>query len=595
MRGVIKFFFLSCSFISLGYSQKTGTLSTSLSDRSGVPDETATIDPRVFVLSKDFLITNIPTTREYTFNITKALASPDGYEREVIAINGMFPGPVIEANTGDTIIVHVNNGLDEGQGLHWHGLRQKDTALMDGVPGITQCPIRPGGSFTYNFTISDQFGTYWWHSHYSNSMADGLFGPLIVHSVDEPIQRGRDYDEDRVVFVTDWMHDDSETIVNALLSPEGYRGSTGAPQGDSVLINGLGRTNCTATGSPSCTNPPFPEIPVPVNSRIRLRFISGSSHVFYRMSLDNHPLEVVETDGTAVYGPVLHEVSISSGERYSAIINTFDGNVGDAFWLRATSGLGCLNHGVPQVGLAIVRYTGQGNVTTDEPHTEAWPDLAGPDVPCVGLDQTYPLTPRISRDASQTVLQTHVLNSQLGAFVDVFGKPFQGYGFNNVTYQNQINNPLLRVVQGGGSCNSTLITNATFPDLGEVNIILNNLDAKIPHPYHLHGNEIQLLARGTGSLSLDDLPHINLNLDNPLRKDTFWMEGGSWVVMRLVTDNPGVWALHCHIGWHLAKGKLAVVVVQPQEIEQIRWPQPWLDLCNGTDPNAFGPARRSFP
>lgn len=89
--------------------------------------------------------------------------------------------------------------------------------------------------------------------------------------------------------------------------------------------------------------------------------------------------------------------------------------------------------------------------------------------------------------------------------------------------------------------------------------------------------------------------------------------------------------MHCHIGWHLAKGKvgydvifptslvtncsvqLAVVVVQPREIEQIRWPQPWLDvsptsshakdkftyysiqLCNGTDPNAFGPARRSFP
>lgn len=117
---------------------------------------------------------------------------------------------------------------------------------------------------------------------------------------------------------------------------------------------------------------------MPVDSRIRLRFISGSSHVFYRMSLDNHSLEVVETDGTAVYGPMLHEVSISSGERYSVIINTFDGNVGDAFWLRATSGLGCLNHGFPQVGLAIVRYTGQGNVTTDEPHTEAWRVIVDP-------------------------------------------------------------------------------------------------------------------------------------------------------------------------------------------------------------------------
>ncbi|KIR33452.1 hypothetical protein I352_04221 [Cryptococcus deuterogattii MMRL2647] len=376
MRGVIKFFFLSCSFISLAYSQMTGTLSTSLSDRSGVPHATATIDPRVFVLSKDFLITNVPTTREYTFNITKALASPDGYEREVIAINGMFPGPLIEANTGDTIIVHVNNGLDEGQGLLFYSA---------------------------------------WR--------------LIVHSVDEPIQRGRDYDEDRVVFVTDWI-------------PQGYRG---------------GRTNCTATGSPSCTNPPFPEIPVPVNSRIRLRFISGSSHVFFRMSLDNHSLEVVETDGTGVYGPMIHEVSLSSGERYSAIINTFDGKEGDAFWLRATSALGCLKNGFHQVGLAI-----QGQMF-------------------------------------------HVLG----------------------------------------------LTKLILLHLGEVNIILNNLDANIPHPYHLHGNEIQLLARGTGSLSVDDLPHISLDLDNPLRKDTFWMEGGTW---------------------------LAVVVVQPKEIEQIRWSQPWLDV-----------------
>lgn len=96
------------------------------------------------------------------------------------------------------------------------------------------------------------------------------------------------------------------------------------------------------------------------------------------MSLDNHSLEVVETDGTGVYGPMLHEVSLSSGERYSAIINTFDGKEGDAFWLRATSALGCLKNGFDQVGLAIVRYTGHGTVTTDEPRTEAWRVIAEP-------------------------------------------------------------------------------------------------------------------------------------------------------------------------------------------------------------------------
>ncbi|OXG61067.1 Cu-oxidase [Cryptococcus neoformans c8] len=174
MGGIIKLSFLFCSLISLVNSENTGKLPTAISDHS-VPKATATTDPSVFVLSNDFEITDVPTTREYTFNLTEALASPDGYERLVYAVNNMLPGPVIEANTGDTVIVHVNNYLHEGQGIHWHGLRQNGTALMDGVPGITQCSIPPGGSFTYQFTVSHQSGTFWWHSHYSNSMADGIW------------------------------------------------------------------------------------------------------------------------------------------------------------------------------------------------------------------------------------------------------------------------------------------------------------------------------------------------------------------------------------------------------------------------------------
>ncbi|EAL19726.1 hypothetical protein CNBG3540 [Cryptococcus deneoformans B-3501A] len=484
---------------------------------------------------------------------------------------------------------------------------------MDGVPGITQCSIPPGGSFTYNFTVSHQSGTFWWHSHYSNSMADGIWGPLIVHSANESLQRGRDYDEDRIVFITDWMHDNSEVIVAALISPEGYRGSTVPPQGDAILINGRGQTNCTATGSSSCFYPPPPEIQVPVDRRVRLRMISASSHAMYRVSIDNHSMEIVETDGTAVYGPTIHEMSISSGERYSAIINTTEGKEGDAFWLRTSVALACMSQGSTQVGLAVLRYTGNGNITTAEPRTEAWTDLARHDTPCVGLDEMYALSPREPLNASKTALQSRVLNSKLGTFVDVYGTSFEGYGFNNVTYQNQINDPLLSIVQRGGSCNHSLITNATFPDIGAGNIIINNLDAQIGHPYHIHGNEFQVIGRGFGALTLDDLSNIEFILDNPLRKDTIWMQGGSWLVLRIITDNPGVWACHCHIGWHLAKGKvgcnvtsptdlfancfvqMAVVVVQPKAIEDIQWSESWTNLCANTDPNAFGPARRSFP
>nr|AXA19830.1 laccase [Cryptococcus neoformans var. neoformans] len=592
MRGLAKLFFLSCSFVSLVSSEKTDESPTAVSDNY-MPKATATIDPSVFALSNDFEITDVPTTREYTFDIAKAFASPDGYEREVYVVNNMFPGPVIEANTGDTIIVHVNNHLDEGQSLHWHGLRQLGTAFMDGVPGITQCPIPPGGSFTYNFTVSHQSGTFWWHSHYSNSMADGIWGPLIVHSPNEPLQRGRDYDEDRIVFITDWMHDNSEIIIAALATPEGYKGNIAPPQGDAILINRRGQTNCTATGSSSCFYPPPPEIQVPVNCRVRLRFISATAHPMYRISIDNHPMEVVEADGTAVYGPTVHEISVAPGERYSAIINTNEGKEGDAFWLRTSVALSCMFGAVSQEGLAVVRYTGNGIVSTEEPQTSAWSDLAGVTVPCTGLDQTYTLSPRDSLSAPRESLQSHFFNSERGAFVNVLGNTFQGYGFNNISYQNQIFNPLLSIVQRGGSCENTLVSSRTFPDFGPGNIIINNLDTVIDHPYHLHGNEFQVIGRGTGALSIDNLTNIDFTLDNPVRKDTLWIQGGSWAVLRITADNPGVWALHCHIGWHLTEGKLAVIVVQPSAIGHMESPESWTNLCANTDPNAFGPARRS--
>lgn len=76
---------------------------------------------------------------------------------------GQYPGPTIEANEGDTIIVNVKNKLPKvGTSIHWHGLFQNGTAWMDGPAGVTQCPIPDGGSFTYKFKIEGQYGTYWW-------------------------------------------------------------------------------------------------------------------------------------------------------------------------------------------------------------------------------------------------------------------------------------------------------------------------------------------------------------------------------------------------------------------------------------------------
>lgn len=124
--------------------------------------------------------------------------------QQAILINAAFPGPMIEANWGDTIQVTVNNqitGPEEGTSLHWHGFLQKQTPYYDGVPAVGQCPIAPNSSLTYSFH-ADLYGTSWYHSHYSAQYAAGISGPIVIHG---PTQA--DYDIDiGPVMLSDWYH-----------------------------------------------------------------------------------------------------------------------------------------------------------------------------------------------------------------------------------------------------------------------------------------------------------------------------------------------------------------------------------------------------
>lgn len=131
-------------------------------------------------LNTSFVVSSTPTIREYQFNISQAYAAPDGFRKLMILVNGQSPGPLIEANVGDSVKVLVHNGLGNmSTSIHWHGIDQKNTTWMDGVTGVTQCAIPPGESFTYEFQLIDQRGTFWYHAHTTMQYTDGLFGPIV--------------------------------------------------------------------------------------------------------------------------------------------------------------------------------------------------------------------------------------------------------------------------------------------------------------------------------------------------------------------------------------------------------------------------------
>jgi FtsP/CotA-like multicopper oxidase with cupredoxin domain len=131
--------------------------------------------------------------RYYDFTVSRGVIAPDGYQRDVLLVNGAFPGPLIEANWGDTIVVKVHNnitGPEEGTAIHWHGFLQHETPWEDGAPGITQCPIPPRNCYKYEF-IASLYGSSWYHAHYSAQYSGGVLGPIVVHG---PTQAEYDVD-----------------------------------------------------------------------------------------------------------------------------------------------------------------------------------------------------------------------------------------------------------------------------------------------------------------------------------------------------------------------------------------------------------------
>jgi hypothetical protein len=119
---------------------------------------------------------------KYDFTLTNTTMDFDGSGSKItFAINGQVPGPLIECNWGDTLVVNVHNDLqDNATTIHWHGIIQKGSNDQDGVPGITECGIAPGSSRPYTMYLG-QFGTGWYHSHALSQFGDGVHGPMIVH------------------------------------------------------------------------------------------------------------------------------------------------------------------------------------------------------------------------------------------------------------------------------------------------------------------------------------------------------------------------------------------------------------------------------
>ncbi|KAK7204664.1 hypothetical protein BZA70DRAFT_299456 [Myxozyma melibiosi] len=532
-----------------------------------------------------------------------------------------MPGPTIRANRGDTIVVHVNNNLaNESTSVHFHGVHHRGSNSMDGVPGVTQCGIPPGHSFTYKFTVN-QSGTFWWHSHSATQRIDGMAGAMIVNDPqNDHYQIGRDYDDEAIVFIQDYYHQTGEQRFEFYLSRSG---AGFEPVPENGLINGRGyenlcsRAHFTHKCDPTSDTRPF-EFRFVRGRRYRLRVINAGALAEVSFSLDNHVLTIIEADTSESEPADVHFVPIAPGQRYSAIVTAAESGP-DVVTMRADMNTNCFNYHNsvlnPEIRARVALVDPPSSPAQrllktlvkrgDSSPSRPWDDVLLPDR-CIDLDPSL-LRPvaggpfsggQVPAMTRRVALHTKTLKLErvnLAPFGFINRTSFMpAIGAPNLHVQLGLVNPLAETVTvptvsgrpntdpwGGDQLieHIDLSPDAEHPTV--IELVINNPDESA-HPFHLHGHEMYVVRTHSARAGLGPWKPKYISeykTVDVLPRDTITVPRLGHAVVRFVADNPGFWAFHCHILWHLRAGMMMQFAVGVQQLERQLVNQEMMEQC----------------
>jgi FtsP/CotA-like multicopper oxidase with cupredoxin domain len=409
--------------------------------------------------------------------------------------NGL-PGKEIRAKAGDVLRVVVENGLPTDTSVHWHGIRLHNAA--DGVPGLTQDPIAPGTSFTYEFVAPDP-GTYFFHPHSGVQIDRGLYAPLII---DDPAEPGA-YDHEWVLVLDDWTDGVGQSPDEILAGFKAQNGKVSNGMNHNMGgMAGMGNSPLGDVGDivypHYLINGRVPAEPLTLNGkpgqRVRIRLINAASDTLFRVALGGHAVTVTHTDGYAVQPHETRALYLAQGERADLVVTLQDG----VFPLVAAA------EGKKGQGLILIR-TGSGAKPTASVH----PSELDSD-PLLLSALMAADSARLSAQEPDQVEQV-TLNGQMQPYA---------WGMNGTTFGNDT--PI-----------------RTSPGK-RVRLQMSNM-TMMAHPMHIHGHTWSLPGNGG------------------LRKDTVLVLPMQTVTADLQADNPGKWAYHCHNIYHAEIGMMTTL------------------------------------
>jgi FtsP/CotA-like multicopper oxidase with cupredoxin domain len=432
---------------------------------------------------------------------------------------GLYP------QKADGFNVEVVNQLQVPTSLHWHGLVLP--APMDGVPFVSQEPIPPNGRMAYKFPLV-QSGTYWMHSHYGLQEQLLNAAPLIIES---PEESGK-ADQQVIILLSDFSFKPPEQILNKLKggmeNMQNMGKSPGTPKMNSMPMKPMKRKLLSQQWDERTQR--FGA--VAAMSELPDTDVKYDALLANRRTLENPQVVRVEAAQTVLLriidGSSATNFFVDTGELTSKLtavdgkdISTLQGN----FFQLATAQRIDLRVKIPdQGGVFPILAQGEGTdqlcgvILTTEGKTI--PKLSRQaEVVTAGLDNTQELRLVASHALAEKPVD-RALQSILGGDMASYNWTINGHAYPN--------RDSLEVREGE-----------------RVEILFRN-DTNMAHPMHLHGHDFQVVE-------IDGKPV------NGALRDTLLVPPRSAIKVRFDANNPGLWAFHCHILYHLATGMFTVL------------------------------------
>ena len=412
--------------------------------------------------------------------------------------NGRYPGPEIRVREGERLRIAVDNRLPEGTTVHWHGIPLSNP--MDGVPGLTQDPIPPGGSMVYEFEAAPA-GSYMYHSHVGLQLDRGLLGPLIIEEAKPHVE----FDSDHVLVLDDFLPGIPQPLEELAGDGDGGGRMGGMMRGRREGGMMGSRTGGGMMGGMGVLVPPYAghlingrlpadpfEIRVRRGERARLRLINPASATTYRVAIAGHRMTVTHADARPVEPVMVDSLTIGMGERYDVIIQADEPGI----WPIAA--LPIEGDGAP--ACALLRYTD----ATASAVRDGLPEglQRGRRLRYADLQSVETLPERRTPD------RTFDLRLAGGMMMrpDV-------WTIDGETYPDA---PPLEIEEGE-----------------RIRVNMTNMSMML-HPMHLHGHFFRAGNALKDTILVD--PHMGR------------------VSLDFIADNPGRWLFHCHNLYHMEAG-----------------------------------------